>query len=150
MGIRKFAVCVPVTKEDIEDGKQHVEVRQVDVNKGKLENLYEMIGTDIVEKVSAKYLPEPYVMMVDEEGLLRDNPVMNPVGSLLYGAYEHGQPIVGNIVFMRLDYSPEGPDLFWMDEDEAMRFAGEILDASMTKAARAALKKQEKGGILRA
>lgn len=147
---RNFAVCMPVTQEDIETGEQHVEVRQIAEGADKLTALYEMIGTDIVERVRPKYLPEPYVMMVDENGLLREHPVMNPVGSLLYGAYEHGQPIVGNIVFMRQDYGPEGPDLFWMTEDEAHKFASEILDSAMTEAARAAIKKQSKGGILRA
>lgn len=146
---RNFAVCVPVTQEDIKTGEQRVEVRQIAEGVDKLAALYEMIDTDIVERVRPMYLPEPYVMMIDENGLLRDNPVMNPVGSLLYGAYEHGNPIVGNIVFIRQDYGPEGPDLFWMTEDEAQKFASGILDSAMTEAARAALKKQE-GGILRA
>lgn len=147
---RCFAVCVPVTVQDMKNGSQKVEVRQVDTSAGKLPVLYELVKTDIIETVHPKYLPEPYVMIVDEEGLLRDTPVMNPVGSLLYGTYEHGQPIVGNIVFMRMDFGPEGPDLSWMDEDEARRFADEILDSAMTKAVVKAAKRQGKGGILRA
>lgn len=135
-----FAVCVPVSKEDIEKGTQHVEVRQVNPNVGKLQMLYEMIGTDIVEIVRPQYLPDPYVMVVDEEGLLRDTPVMNPVGSLLYGTYEHGQPIVGNIVFMFEKFGSDGPDLFWMTEEEARAFATGILDSAMREAAKAAIK----------
>lgn len=39
-------------------------------------------------------------MLVDEEGLLKDTAVQNPVGSYLYETDRHGHPIVGNILFV--------------------------------------------------
>lgn len=39
----------------------------------------------------------PLVMVVDEEGLVKNRP-LNPMGCALYGTVVHGQPIAGPIV----------------------------------------------------
>ena len=67
-----------------------------------------------IEIVRPRRLKSPYVMIVDEEGLLKECHE-NLVGSVLYGASEHGYPIFGDIVIMREDFGPEGPDLFGLD-----------------------------------
>ena len=38
-------------------------------------------------------------MLIDEEGMYHDLPVNN-VASLLYGFFDHGHPIVGNVLFV--------------------------------------------------
>lgn len=43
---------------------------------------------------------ESVFMLVDEEFLLKKNPVINIIGSYLYGMDEHGSPIAGNILFV--------------------------------------------------
>lgn len=49
-----------------------------------------------LEIVHPKKLKPPYIMIVDEEGLLKDLP-LNPVGCAFYETHKHGQPIVGKI-----------------------------------------------------
>ena len=69
------------------------------------------IGADLFElvRVYSKALQEEdMVMIVDEEGLLKTENRCNPVGSVLYGTLEHEHPIVGDILFARIDKeSPE-------------------------------------------
>lgn len=78
--------------------------------------LNELIGNgcEIFESVSPKRLyeklrfqceptmneGESVSMLVDEEGLLKDEPIINPIGSYLYETDKHGCPIVGNILFV--------------------------------------------------
>ena len=53
------------------------------------------------------------VMVVNDEGLLRDLPV-NPVGSLIYG-----DTIAGTIVIMKEGFRDGEPDLIGLTEEEA-------------------------------
>lgn len=46
-------------------------------------------------------------MLIDEEGLLKDNEV-NLIGSYLYGVDQHGQRIVGNVLFVTDVYEGDG------------------------------------------
>lgn len=39
-------------------------------------------------------------MLVDEEGLLKEKPALNPIASYLYETDKHGFPIVGNALFV--------------------------------------------------
>ena len=57
-------------------------------------------------------------MMVNEDGLLLNLP-LSPLGSLLYGTPQHGQPIVGNVIFLKDGYHDGEPDVVGMTEDEA-------------------------------
>ena len=65
-----------------------------------LEFCYDSIGCQYVEQVSAKYLDAPYVLMIDEEGLFAEQPMVNVIASYLYGTHEHLQPIVGNALIV--------------------------------------------------
>ena len=61
------------------------------------------IGCDWIELVEPNSLAEKgYVMMIDEEGNLRNHPAsINCIASEMYGSDRHGDPIVGNAVIVR-------------------------------------------------
>ncbi len=70
------------------------------------------------EHVHPVGLERPYCMMVNEEGLLQSLP-LNLIGSILYGTPQHGQPIVGNVIFLKEGYHGGEPDVLGMTADEA-------------------------------
>ena len=71
------------------------------------EELFEIargtIGCDWIELVEPESLSKKgYVLMIDEEGKLRDHPAsINCIASEMYGSDRHGDPIVGNAVIVR-------------------------------------------------
>lgn len=84
------------------------------------EPLYKTVGSAVggyIEIVHAVHLESPFVMIVNEEGLL-DELQLNNVGSILYGMPDHGQPIVGNIVIMAEGETDEGMDIIGIPEDQ--------------------------------
>lgn len=88
------------------------------------EPLYQTIGKAVggyIEVVHPKGLPEPFVMIVNEEGLLQQLPT-NLIGCLLYATDQHGIPIVGNIVLMKEGWTDEGPDIVGLDPEEITSF----------------------------
>lgn len=72
------------------------------------------------ERVHPVGLERPYCMMVNDDGLLRGLP-LNLIGSILYGTPQHGQPIVGDIIFLKDGYHGGEPDVVGMTTDEAQR-----------------------------
>lgn len=84
------------------------------------------IGCDWIEIVRPVGLSKPYCMIVDEEGLLKDKPVINHVGSILYGAHIHGSAICGDIVIMKEALTPEGPDIVGLDDDELTKLYNKL------------------------
>ena len=72
------------------------------------------IGCDLFEVVRPKRLyeelgmicgqysnqGESVAMIVDEEGLLKDGVSINTIASWLYETDKHGNPIVGNVIFV--------------------------------------------------
>lgn len=70
------------------------------------------------EHVNPVGLERPYCMMVNEEGLLLDLP-FNLIGSVLYGTPQHGQPIVGNVIFLKEGYRNGELDVVGMTAEEA-------------------------------
>ena len=80
--------------------------------------LYETVGALVggcIEIVHPTGLDRPYVMIVNDEGLILGLP-LNITGSVLYGTPQHGQPIVGNIVIMKQGMTSSGPDIIGLDE----------------------------------
>jgi len=77
------------------------------------------------ERVNPRLLEKPYCFLCNESGLLQELPI-NLVGSVMYGFLEHGQPIVGDIIFMREDFGPDGPDLFGLSDDDISYLLGSI------------------------
>ncbi len=70
------------------------------------------------EHVHPVGLERPYCMMVNEEGLLLNLP-LNLIGSILYCTPQHGQPIVGDVIFLKEGYYGSEPDVVGMTAEEA-------------------------------
>ena len=83
--------------------------------------LYQTAGEVVggyIEHVHPRLLPEPFCMIVNEEGLLQSLPV-NPVGCFLYETLSHGWPIVGTIVIMKDGVNEDGEmDIIGLSDDE--------------------------------
>ena len=97
------------------------------------EPLYKTVGEAVgghIEIVHPKGLEEPYCMVVNEEGLLMDLP-LNAIGSVWYRTWEHGHPIVGDIVVMKEGFENGDRDLLGLTDEEIleiMSIASEISD----------------------
>lgn len=79
--------------------------------------LYESAGKVLggwVEHVLPRGLPRPLCMLVDDEGLLKDSPKINVIGTYLYGS-----PIAGNIIIMQDGIHEGEPDIVGLSEEEA-------------------------------
>lgn len=78
------------------------------------------IDCDTVQVVKAAGIKHPYRLLVDEEGLFKDKPVLNFLASYLYGTHHHGQPIVGNAIIVAERVLPTGDhDLRLLTKKEA-------------------------------
>lgn len=87
---------------------------------------YRVIGCDTIDIVNPKGLEQPYCMVVDDEGLLKDKPMLNVFASHLYGAYEYGHAIVGNAVLMKNERDVDGMQTVWLTKDEAASLAAKL------------------------
>lgn len=61
------------------------------------------IGCDWIEVVRPKYANDDYMLVLDEEGKLKDN-CINLIASSMYGTFDHGDPIVGNCLLLAEKY----------------------------------------------
>ena len=93
------------------------EIRRVEYDPPHYDVIQKAVG-GWCEHVHPMGLDRPYSMMVNEEGLLLGLP-MNRLGSELYGTPTHGQPIVGDVIFLKDGYDGGEPDVVGMTEDEA-------------------------------
>ena len=84
--------------------------------------LHETIGKAVdgpIEIVKPMGLEAPFCMLVNEEFLVRDNPPdLNPIGSILYGTFIHGSPILGTIVIMKTGWTCDGPDIVGLSDKD--------------------------------
>ena len=78
------------------------EIRRVEYDPPHYDVIRKAVG-GWYEHVHPMGLDRPYSMMVNEEGLLLGLP-LNRLGSELYGTPKHGQPIVGDVVFLKDGY----------------------------------------------
>ena len=101
------------------------EIRRVEYDPPHYDVIKEAVG-GWYEHVHPMGLDRPYSMMVNEGGLLLGLP-MNRLGSELYGTPKHGQPIVGDIVFLKDGYHEGEPDTVGMTEDEAQRLGDKFV-----------------------
>ncbi len=94
-----------------------VSTHDLEVNGTLFDGLKELIG-GWIEMVRPVGLKPPFVMIVDEDGLMKelDN---NFFGSMLYGTIAHGHPIVGNIVIAKQGYRNGEPDILGLTDEEA-------------------------------
>lgn len=85
--------------------------------------LYEQIRKAVnghMENVYPRRLPAGYVMVVNEEGRLINLPE-NPIGSYLYQTDIHGEPIVGNVIILKLGYYDCEPDVVGMTDADVAK-----------------------------
>ena len=101
------------------------EIRRVEYDPPHYDVIKEAVG-GWYEYVHPVGLDHPYSMMVNEEGLLLGLP-LNRLGSELYGTPKHGQPIVGDVVFLKDGYHGGEPDTVGMTEDEAQRLGDKFI-----------------------
>ena len=101
------------------------EIRRVEYDPPHYDVIKEAVG-GWYEHVHPVGLDHPYSMMVNEEGLLLGLP-LNRLGSELYGTPKHGQPIVGDVVFLKDGYHGGEPDTVGMTEDEAQRLGDKFV-----------------------
>ncbi len=88
-------------------------------------SLHEALG-GYFEIVHPRGLKAPYIMIVDEEGRLKDLP-MNFIGCVLYETHKHSQPIAGDVFIMREDDSPlGGRDIFGLTDDDVDRLMSSL------------------------
>ena len=74
------------------------------------------IGSNLIDIVHAAHLPDPYCLVVDDEGLLTEKPVVNVVASYLYGTADHGQPLCGDVLIMKDEWTADGLDTVGLDD----------------------------------
>lgn len=110
-----------------------LEVTKIQAEEGEsmLEFCYRAIGCQTIEVVHPKGLADGLVMVVDEEFLLVDKPVINFVGSFLYGTQNHRSPICGNVLIMREVKDENGADLAFLDEPDASLLAAKMEESCM-------------------
>lgn len=82
--------------------------------------LYKTVGAAVgggIEIVHPRLLEQPFCMIVDDEGLLKEYP-LNVVGSFLYETLSHGCPIVGTVVFMKEGIRDGEPDIIGLSDED--------------------------------
>ena len=78
-----------------------------------------------IEHVRPMFLPRPYCMIVNEEGLLKGLPT-NTFGCVLYGTVHHGSQIVGDLVLMKEVNTGDGLDFGGLNDGDIKYLAGLI------------------------
>ena len=83
----------------------------------------EKMGWEITEHVKPWGLGPTYCMLIDEEGRLKEPKLaLNNFASLMYGFLVHKIPIVGDIVIMKHEASPDGgEDIVGLSDEEIYR-----------------------------
>ena len=124
-----------------------IDIVQPKKGESLLDFCYREIGCDMIEMVRPKGLDRPFLLVIDEEGLLKDEPVVNFIGSYLYRTQEHGNPIVGEVLIMQDIDTNSGPDIGFLTEDQAWAIAGKMMKIAVPafKTVRKAL---QRNGVL--
>ena len=96
------------------------------------EPLYQAVKETLggyMEHVIPTWLPEPYCLLINDEGKLRGLPV-NEVGSIWYGSHLHGDPIVGNIIVMMDGYKDGERDIVGMTPEQCNAIINEVYEVT--------------------
>ena len=99
------------------------------------EPLYKSLGKEVggyIEVVHPRGLEAPLTMIVNEEGRLEGLP-QNALGSFLYGAPIHGEPIVGNIIILQEGFVNGERDIIGLNDQEAEKIMDQIFDITCGK-----------------
>lgn len=87
-----------------------------------IDKVPEMLGAGMFEIVHpVKFEDEgrdDFVLLVNESGATKENAVMNPCASELYGWRRHGARIYGDVLIAKEIETDDGTDLTGLDEDD--------------------------------
>lgn len=97
------------------------EVQEIELQEPLHLSIRESLG-GWLEIVRPGTVPFPLVIIVDEEGLLKNLP-LNPVGSYMYQTWRHRQPIVGDIIVMREQMGADGIELIGLEQPHIVQVA---------------------------
>ncbi len=84
------------------------------------------IGCDLIQIVHPMGLESPRVLICDEEGLLKERPMINFIASWLYETHIHGDPIVGDCLIMEEYMGADGGELGGMPKEDAEKLADDF------------------------
>ena len=98
------------------EGRDGHQVQHVGEDRDLLRYLQQSVHGHI-EVVYPDYLHKPYLMVVNEEGLLL-NMDINPAACWLYGSQDHAQPIVGPAVICKQVWDDDGPDIGLLSKED--------------------------------
>lgn len=104
-----------------------ISIEQIEHGKAFDKFLRHEIGCELYEVVRPKGLRKPFILLIDESGLLKEKPEVNFIASYLYGTHEHRRPICGTAIIMAID----GPNIRSLSNDEAWAVAGEMNNLSI-------------------
>ena len=94
-----------------------------DENWSSLDQLQRIVG-GYIETVKPRVLHDPYLIVCNEEGLLRGYARNEAATELVYG-FSDGE-IVGDVVIMKSGMRNGEPDIVGMDDEEATALANEL------------------------
>lgn len=104
-------------------GLAPIKVLDFDTKGDNLGFFYENVDCETVDIVPAygigdNPILEGICLVVDDEGLCKGDPVFNPIGSLLYGYLDHGQPLAGNVLVCKDVYTEDGIETGGLTDEE--------------------------------
>lgn len=73
---------------------------------------------EVVETYDLKGLKGKFCLICDDEGLLKEDPQMNPIASLLYGMDVHNGVLCGKVLVACNEYTDDGIDSVGMTEND--------------------------------
>ena len=102
-------------------------VQTIDIPPLAMSDWYEkQIGCDIIEYVHPRNYPD-WTLLIDGNGLLKDNLTLNVLASVMYGTHEHGSPIVGNVLLVKTIITGTGYDVSGLNDNDIKK-AYKMLD----------------------
>lgn len=104
----------------LHEGRDGHQVRSLTGDQDLLRYLQQTVRDGFIEIVRPVNLPEPYILVVNVEGILR-NMEINPLACWLYNTQEHGAPIVGPAVILKEVMSDDGPDLGLLTKEDVKK-----------------------------
>lgn len=114
--------CAVLLKTDLT-----IEIVSAKEAESMLDFCYRAIECDTIEAVSPRHLQDGYILVCDEEFLLKDKPVVNYIGSYFSDVQNGGNPLCGKVLILRDEEDEDGArDFGWMNQAEAEVLASAI------------------------
>ena len=79
-------------------------------------------GLDAIAKANKlASVQDQYCLVVDDEALMKAEPEINLIATLLYGYHEHGQVICGDALVAKNEDTPEGIDTVGLNDLDMLK-----------------------------